>query len=107
MSLAWPVIEPEGNLDTSRLGEKFHRGALLDVLPNEPVRVLIRAALPGVVGSGEIEGGACSLFDLAVTVKLGSVVDSDGLEQVSMGADELNDAAVHGSDRASTELTDE
>ena len=101
------VFQLEGDLSALGLREVFHGRTLRDVLPNEPVRVLVRTALARAVRSGEIEGRTGGAFDLAVTMKLGSVADGDGLEQMGVGADELNDAAVHGSDCASAELADE
>ena len=107
MSLPWPIVQLQGDLCTPGLGEVFHRRAFGDVLPNEPVRVLVRAALPRVVGRSEVEGRTGGAFDVAVAVKLGSVVDGDRLEQVPMGADELDDSAVGGSDRSGAELAHE
>jgi hypothetical protein len=44
--LAWSVVELQSNLGTPRLAQVLHRGALRDVLANEAIRVLVRAALP-------------------------------------------------------------
>lgn len=99
--LSRAVVELEGDLGASGLSQVFHGRALRDVLANEAVRVLVGSALPGVIGRGEKERGAGGSFDIAVSVKLGSVVDGDGLEQMLMRADELDDPAVRGRDRAS------
>lgn len=104
--LAWPVVQFESDLRTPRVAKVLHRRAFRDVLANEPIRVLVRAALPGVVRSGEVEGGAGGSFDLGVTVELGPVINGDGLEKSGMSADELDDATVRGSDRAGAELAD-
>lgn len=78
--LAWSVIESEGDLGAPSLAEVLHRGALRDVLANEPIGVLVRAALPGVIRSGEVEGRAGGALDVAVAMELRSVVDGDGFE---------------------------
>lgn len=101
VSFSRAVVELEGDLGASGLSQVFHGRSLRDVLANEAVRVLVRPALPGVIGRGEVERGAGGSFDLAVSVKLGSVVDGDGLEEMPMRADELDDPAVRGRDRAS------
>ena len=102
VALSRAVVELEGDLGAAGLRQVFHGGPLRDVLANEAVRVLVRSALPGVIGRGEVERGAGSAFDVAVTVKLGSVVDGDGLEQMPMRADELDHSAVRGRDGASS-----
>ena len=96
MSFARPVVQAERDLSATSLREVLHGGALEDVLTNEAVGVFVRATLPGVVGGGEVERGVRGSFDLAVAVKLCPVIDGDGLEQVPVSADELNDAAVRG-----------
>lgn len=62
------------------LGESRHAGALGDVLANESIGVLVAAAFPGVVRSGEIEGDAGGFFNLVIGMELGAVVGGDGLE---------------------------
>ena len=73
----------------------------------EAVRVLVGTTFPGVIRSGEVEGRAGSSLDLAVAVKLGTVVDGDGLKQVLMGANQLNDTTVRGADRSRAQLTEQ
>ena len=52
------IVELEGDLGASGLIQVFHGRALRDVLSNEAVRVLVRSALPGVIGRSEVERGA-------------------------------------------------
>jgi len=96
VAFPWPVIELERDLVAACLREASHGRTLGDVLANEAVRVLVRAAFPGVIRSGEVESGVGESLDLAITVKLGAVVDGDGLEQMLVGADQLEDAPVRG-----------
>lgn len=65
-----------------------------EVLSDQTIRVLVRAALPGTVGCGEVEGDAGGALDLFVAVELCAIVDRDALEEVSLFADQLNDATV-------------
>src|SRR5437867_12109524 len=87
MSPSRSVVQCAGDLVAPMLGEPLHRGALWDVLSNQSVGVLVRSAFPGSVGSGEVDGHAGRLFDLFVSVELGSVVDGDGEEELPVGLD--------------------
>ena len=100
MPFAWSIVQPESDLRAASLAEVLHRRSLGDVLPHQAVGILVRATLPGVVGRGKVEGGAGRPFDVPIAVEFGSVVDGDRLEHVAMGANQLNDAAVRGCDRA-------
>ena len=105
MALAWPVVQLQSDLSAAGLREVLHGGAFGDVLSNEPVRVLVGATLPRMIWSGEVEGRVGGALDVTIAVELGPVVDSDGLEQVPLRADQLNDAAVRGRDRSRAQLT--
>jgi len=96
VAFAWTVVQGESNLGAARLSEAPHGGALWDVLANQAVRILVSAAFPRAVRCGEVESGVGELLDLAITVKLGAVVDGDGLEQVPMGADQMKNAPIGG-----------
>lgn len=93
-ALAWPVVQDAGDVVALRLSKVLHRASLRQILPNETVRVLVRAALPGVVGRGEVERHAGRPFDFFVAMELCAVVDGDGLEQTALLADELDDTPI-------------
>ena len=80
MSFSRPIVEPAGDLVALSLGERRHRGVLLNVLSYKAIGVFVGAALPGVIRSGEVDGDPGDLLDLPVAVKLGSVVSGDGFE---------------------------
>ena len=107
MPLPRSVIQFRGDGHASRLGEVLHRSSLTNVLPDEPIRVFVRAPFPRVVGSGKVDGDARGSLDVPVAVELSAVVDGDGLEQVLMGANELNDPSIGGSDGSRTQLADQ
>jgi len=46
VTFARPVVESTGDSVAALLRECLHRGALGDVLADEPVGILVRAALP-------------------------------------------------------------
>src|ERR1041384_6482368 len=100
MSFSRPIVEPAGDLVALGLSERLHRSVLLNVLSDEAIGVFISAALPGVIRSGEVDGDPGDLLDLPVAVELGSVVSGDGLEEVRVVADELEEAAVKGGNGA-------
>ena len=88
---AWSVVQPESDRRAASLAQMLHRRALG-----------VHAALPGVIGRGKVEDGTCRSFDVSIAVELGAVVDGDRLEQVAVRADQLNNAAVRGCNRART-----
>ena len=100
VALAWPVVQLQSDFSATGLSEVLHGGALGAVLPNEPVGVLVGATLPRVIRSGKVEGRVGGSLDVTIAVELGPVVDSDGLEQVPLRADQLNNAAVRSRDRS-------
>jgi len=98
VTLPRSVIELESDFGAAGLCQASHGRAFWDVLANKTVRVLVRATLPRVVGSGEVKGRVGESLDLAITVKLGAVVDRDGLEQMPVGTDQVEDASVRSCD---------
>src|SRR5256885_1387180 len=54
---AGTVIEVGGDLVAKGLGEMTERDCFGQILTDESVGVLVGPPLPGVVGSGEVEGG--------------------------------------------------
>src|SRR5436305_2998481 len=88
------------------LGQGLHRGALRDVLTNEPVGVLVRAALPGSVWVREVDLDASRRLDLLVAVELRSIVDGDGDEQRGVRLDQLDDPPIYVDDLAAAQTAD-
>jgi len=88
------------------LRELRHAGALGDVLSYQSVGVLVRAALPGVVWSGEVEGDTGALFDGGVVVELRAVIRGDGFEALWMPTDETQRSVIRMFLGASSELAD-
>ncbi len=86
------------------LGEMRQAGSLRGVLSDEAVGVLIGAALPGAVGSGEEEIGTSGCFDRPVSVELGAIVDGDGADMSSGVVDELDGGSVGGHDGSGLEF---
>jgi len=65
---------------------------LRQVLPDQPVGVLVGPTLPGVVRGGEVELNTGGFLDLLVAVELRAVVGGDRLEPVPLLPDELDGA---------------
>ena len=63
---------------TLKCDTEHHTGPLGEVLPPQPVGVLVGPALPGVVRRREGEPRPEGALDRPVLVKLGAVVDRDG-----------------------------
>ena len=59
-------------------------GALGQVLPDEPVGVLVESALPGMVGVGEVALGVESLGDGLMVGELLAVVIGERVDKVGM-----------------------
>ena len=68
------VIELGGKNVALPLGERGQTGAFGQVLAQQAVGVLVRAALPGMVGQGEVDGRAQTPLQGLVHVELRSVV---------------------------------
>jgi len=80
-AFAWTVIEDVGDGGALVLGEGREVGAFREVLADEAVGIFVRAAFPGVVGSGEVDGDLESSCDGFIGMKLGAVIGSDGFDE--------------------------
>jgi hypothetical protein len=72
-NLAGPGVELPGNGVAFVLGEAGHRGMLWQVLADEAVGVLGGAALPGVIGLGEVEYDSGQALEPRVVMKRGAI----------------------------------
>ena len=106
MAFTRSVVDREGNSVAARLIDVLHGSALRQVLSNETVGVLIDAAFPRVIGSGEVEGRTSGSFDVAIAMEFGSVVDGDRFKQSTMSPNELNDSVVCGRNRSGSKLAE-
>lgn len=61
------------------LGDVGQRGSFGEVLANKAVCVFVCTAFPGVVRSGEVEGGAEFFLNIFIAVELSAVVRGDGM----------------------------
>ena len=89
------------------LGEILHGLALRKVLADQAIGVLIRATFPRVVGSSKVERDPGCVLDLSKAMELGSVISSDGFEQIWATIDELDQSAVERGHGAVSELADQ
>src|SRR5471032_2808054 len=74
MTTSRAVIELGGKSAALTLGERGQTGAFGQVLAKQAVGVLVGAAFPGVMGRGEVDGGAQAPLQRLVHVELGTVV---------------------------------
>lgn len=79
-TFARPVVESSSDLIALTLGKRSHRHPFRQVLADQAIRILVGAALPRVVGRGEVEPHTGLALDLEVAVKLGSVVGGQCFE---------------------------
>lgn len=78
VALAWPVVDSvEHGLDLL-VADAGEVGALGEVLPDQPVGVLVAAALPGMVRQGEVAYRAAGPFDLPEIGELHAAVQGHG-----------------------------
>ena len=87
-NLAGPGVELPGNGVAFVLGEAGHRGVLWQVLADEAVGVLGGAALPGVIGLGEVEYDPGQALEPRVVMKLGTIVGREGQDAQSPDHDQ-------------------
>jgi hypothetical protein len=95
-AFAGPGVELAGEGFAGPLGEMGHAGALGEVLPVQAVGVLVGAALPGVMGRGEVDAGAGGAIEGGVAVELGPIVGGDGAHGPAFALDEVLGAAIDG-----------
>ena len=87
------VVELGGDGGALTLRERGEVGAFGQVLPEKPIGVLVGAAFPGVVRSGEVEFGAQALLDCFVQVELGTVISGDRMNGMRFVAEDVGSAA--------------
>ena len=93
MAFARAMVEVGSDARAEALGEVTERSTLGEVLSDEAVGVLVGAAFPGVMGSGEEDGGVESMLDGFVAVKLDSVVEGEGVHGMGLVGEECNQAS--------------
>ena len=84
MAFAWSCIEFVCNQFAVGLGDVLHGVSFFEVLSDQSVCVFVGAALPRVVGCGEVADHRVLGFDAGIVVELGSVIEGDGLESSGM-----------------------
>ena len=100
------VVELTGKRSALALSERGQIDTFREILPEEPIGVFIGAAFPGVMGSGEVDGGAEALLERFVHVELGTVIRRDGVDGMEFVAHDVG-RALQGFLRPDTrELTD-
>ncbi len=100
------VVELSSDARAVALGDVGHALSLWQVLTNQSVCVLGCAALPGVIGGGEVEARSGCCFDRLVAMELGTVVGRDGVSGTRGVVDQADRSAVGGLDGSGVELTD-
>ncbi len=79
-ALARPVVDPVDGLLDLLVGDLVEQHGLGEVLSEQPVGLLVQAALPAVVGSGVVGAAAGGLGDDGVVGELAPVVVGDGVD---------------------------
>ena len=103
-SLAWASVELGRDQRTVPLRHVLHARALREILTHQPVRVLVRPALPRVVRCRAVEAGIDLRLERGVGVECGAVVDGDRAHGPRPRVDQLRGARVHFGARAPREL---
>ncbi len=88
-SLPRPAVELRRDPMAVVLGECRHAAPLGEVLPQQPVGVLVGPPFPRVVRGREVEPGAGGSLDRRVVVALRPVVGRDGPHRVPRRPDQL------------------
>lgn len=91
---------------TVGLGEVRHAPALGEVLPEQPVRVLVGPPFPRLVRRREVKAGGGRPLERCVFVKLGPVVDRDGPDRMRLCLDERLRPPIHLGARALPQLAE-
>lgn len=91
-ALSGTMVELSSESGALTLGEGGEVGPLGQILAEEPIGVLVGAALPGVVRSGEVEGGVELPLEGFVHVELGAVVGGDGVDGMRFVAQQRDGA---------------
>jgi hypothetical protein len=86
------MVELEGEGGALALGERGERGALGQILPEQPVGVFISPAFPSVVRRGEVDRGAQAPLERFIHMELGAVVGRDGADQMRFVAQDVGGA---------------
>lgn len=80
MSFSRPDIQLMRDLIAFLLRQIFHADAFRNVLPDQAVQIFITAALPGVIRRGEVTKHGKARFERLVVMKLGAVVQREGVK---------------------------
>jgi hypothetical protein len=83
------VVELGGECGALALSEVGEVGAFAEVLSEEPVGVFVGAAFPGVMRSGEVDGGAEAALECFVHMELGTVIGSDSVDGMRFVAQDV------------------
>lgn len=106
-TLARSGVEFVGNDVALTLGECSHAGAFGEVRANQAIGIFIGAALPGVMGGGEVELQSERALDRGIAVELGAVVGDDGAKVFGVVLGQANGAVVELMRRSRLELADQ
>ena len=83
------VVELGGDGGALALSECGKVGTFGQVLPEKSIGVLVGAAFPGVMRSGEVEFGAEALLERFVQVELGTVISRDRMDGMGFVAEDV------------------
>jgi hypothetical protein len=84
MSFPRSGVEDPGDPVTLPLGQRVEVCALPEILPDQPIGVLVGAALPRVMRIGEIKHHPAARLDLLVAMEFAAVVRGDRPELSGM-----------------------
>ena len=88
------MVEFCGDVVAEPLSEMGEMSTFGQILAEQTVGVFVRAAFPGVVGSGEVEGRAECAFEVLVAMELRSVVRGERTYPVRLGGKQFDRASV-------------
>src|SRR5204862_1709949 len=87
MAFARAGIELPGDPVAITLSDVLQRRPLRQVLAKEAIEVLVRAPFPRMVRRREVAGHSEAALELFVIVKLGTVVERQGVELLALAPD--------------------